>query len=392
MTDEKSNLIKDMNVKNISSGIIAGTLGIFGPTIMVIEAANAGGFSYAETISWAYAVLFFGAVLGIVMSLRYKIPVVGAHSITGAAFLVSVTPHFSLQELVGAYIITALIILFFGISGMFQKVMRFIPKEILSAMLAGIILSYVVGLIPSLQSLPLIGLPALIVFFILIKWDFRIPPMLGAVITSLIMFFIIEGGSVTLGNELIMPQFQVPEFSLVGALSISIPLAILILSNDITPAVGSLERQGYKVPVNGLLSSTGIMSICAALFGGQSANAAGMMTVIASDEEAGDKKKRYIAALICSSILLIAGIFAWTMIPMLLELPESLTGMLVGFVLLGVFGSTLKTSFSEPKYMMSAVFTFIISISGVTIFYVSAPVWALLIGTVMAKTIERQRR
>ncbi|MFD2830552.1 benzoate/H(+) symporter BenE family transporter [Corticicoccus populi] len=384
------NLIKDSSRKNISSGIIAGTLGIFGPTIMVIEAASAGGFSYAETISWAYAVLFFGAVLGIVMSMYYRIPVVGAHSITGAAFLVTVTPHFTLPELVGAYIITGLIILLFGISGAFKKVMSWIPKEILSAMLAGIITTYVVGLIPAVQELPMIGIPALIVFFMLIKWDLRIPPMLGAVITSLVLFIILsDWGSVSIGTEAVMPVFEIPSFSLIGALSISIPLAILILSNDITPAVGALERQEYEVPTNRMLTATGIASIAAAFFGGQSANAAGMMTIIASDEEAGDKDKRYVAAVVCSGILLIAGIFAWAIVPLLLDLPDSLTAILVGFVLLGVFGSTLKTSFSDPKYMMSAVFTFIISISGVTIFYVSAPVWALLIGTIMAKTMEK---
>lgn len=384
------NLIKDSSRKNISSGIIAGTLGIFGPTIMVIEAASAGGFSYAETISWAYAVLFFGAVLGIVMSMYYRIPVVGAHSITGAAFLVTVTPHFTLPELVGAYIITGLIILLFGISGVFKKVMSWIPKEILSAMLAGIITTYVVGLIPAVQELPMIGIPAFIVFFMLIKWDLRIPPMLGAVITSLVLFIILsDWGSVSIGTEAVMPVFEIPSFSLIGALSISIPLAILILSNDITPAVGALERQEYEVPTNRMLTATGIASITAAFFGGQSANAAGMMTIIASDEEAGDKDKRYVAAVVCSGILLIAGIFAWAIVPLLLDLPDSLTAILVGFVLLGVFGSTLKTSFSDPKYMMSAVFTFIISISGVTIFYVSAPVWALLIGTIMAKTMEK---
>lgn len=384
------NLIKDINFNNISSGIIAGTLGIFGPTMMIIEAASAGDFSYAETISWAYAVLFFGALLGIVMSMYYKIPVVGAHSITGAAFLVTVTPHFTLQELVGAYIITGLIILFLGISGVFKKVMRWIPKEILSAMLAGIITTYVVRLIPAVQDLPMLGVPALIVFFALIKWNIRIPPMLGAVITSLVVFFVLsDWSSLSMGTEFVMPVLETPSFSLIGVLSISVPLAILILSNDITPAASALERQSFNVPTNRMLSATGITSIIASFFGGQSANAAGMMTIIASDEEAGEKDKRYVSAVICSSILLIAGVFAWAIIPLLLDLPDSLTAMLVGFVLLGVFGSTLKTSFSNPKYMMSAVFTFIISISGVTILYVSAPVWALVIGTIMAKTIER---
>ena len=183
--------INDLNTQNISAGIITGTLGIVGAPIIVIEAAAAGGFTHIETISWFYAVQFFGALFGLIMALYYRMPIVGAHSITGAAFLVTVTPHFTYQELVGGFIITGIIIMLFGISGIFKKVMSWIPREIISAMLAGIITSYVVGLIPAAQELPIVGISAITVFFILTKWNLRIPPMLGSVLTSVIVFFLV---------------------------------------------------------------------------------------------------------------------------------------------------------------------------------------------------------
>ncbi|HJF30334.1 MAG TPA: benzoate/H(+) symporter BenE family transporter [Sporosarcina psychrophila] len=382
--------INDLNTQNISAGLITGTLGIVGAPIIVIEAAAAGGFSHIETISWFYAVQFFGALFGLIMAWYYRMPIVGAHSITGVAFLVTVTPHFTYSELVGGFIITAIIITLFGVSGIFKKVMSWIPREIISAMLAGIITSYVVGLIPAAQDLPIVGISAITVFFILTKWDLRIPPMLGSVLTSVIVFFIFYDFDMSaLGTDFVMPIVHMPDFSLQGAISISIPLALMILSNDATPAVGALERSGYKVPTNNILTVSGILSIFTSFFGGQSANVAGMMTTIASDEESGDTDKRYVASVISSIIMLIFGLFAWALVPLMFELPEALMAMLAGFVLIGVFASTMRTSFSSSKNTMAVVFTFIISVSGISIFYVSAPVWALLIGTILAKVVRK---
>ena len=382
--------INDLNTQNISAGLITGTLGIVGAPIIVIEAAAAGGFTHIETISWFYAVQFFGALFGLIMALYYRMPIVGAHSITGAAFLVTVTPHFTYSELVGGFIITGIIIMLFGISGIFKKVMSWIPREIISAMLAGIITSYVVGLIPAAQELPIVGISAITVFFILTKWNLRIPPMLGSVLTSVIVFFLVYDFDMSaLGTEVVLPIVHAPDFSLAGAISISIPLALMILSNDATPAVGALERSGYKVPTNNILTVSGILSIFTSFFGGQSANVAGMMTTIASDEESGDTDKRYVASVISSIIMLIFGLFAWALVPLMFELPEALMAMLAGFVLIGVFASTMRTSFGNSKYQMAVIFTYIISVSGISIFYVSAPVWALLIGTILAKVVRK---
>src|SRR5699024_12301195 len=92
--------INDLTTQNISAGIITGTLGIVGAPIIVIEAAAAGGLTHIETISWFYAVQFFGALFGLIMAYYYRMPIVGAHSITGAAFLVTVTPHLDRKSVV----------------------------------------------------------------------------------------------------------------------------------------------------------------------------------------------------------------------------------------------------------------------------------------------------
>lgn len=368
-TIHKPAFLNDINRDNISGGLMTGMLGIIGPPVMVIEAANAGMFSHEQTITWFYGVHFFGALLGMIMSIYYRMPIVGAHSLTGVAFLVTVTPHFTFEELVGSYIITAFIIMAFGLSGIFKKVMSWIPREIIAAMLAGIISSYVFGLIPATVDMPIIGLTAIVAFFIFRKWDLRIPPMLAGVFTAVIMYFVLNNFDFSaLGTTPVAPTFTTPEFSISAIISVTLPLTLLILSNDATPAIGALESNGYKVPINNILTVSGIASLGATIFGGQSANVGGMMTTIASDHASGEKSTRYVASVISSIIMIIFAIFAWALVPLMFDLPASLMAILTGFVLIGVFASTLRRSFSNPKYTMSVIFTFIIAASGVTYF------------------------
>ena len=385
----KPQILNDIKRDNIAGGLMTGMLGIIGPPVMVIEAANAGMISHEQTITWFYGVHIFGALLGLIMSLYYRMPIVGAHSITGVAFLVTVTPYFTFEELVGSYIITALIVILFGVSGIFKKVMSWIPREIIAAMLAGIISSYVFGIIPAAIEMPAIGLTTILVFFIFRKWDLIIPPMLAGVFTAVIMYFVLNHFDFSaIGTTPVAPTFTVPEFSISAIISITLPLTLLILSNDATPAIGALESNGYKVPVHNILTASGIASLGATIFGGQSANVGGMMTTIASDHASGEKSKRYISSVISSVVMIIFAVFAWALVPLMFDLPASLMAILTGFVLIGVFSSTLKRSFSNPKYTMSVIFAFIISASGITYFYISAPIWALLIGTIIAKFIE----
>jgi benzoate membrane transport protein len=76
-----------------------------------------------------------------------------------------------------------------------------------------------------------------------------------------------------------MPQIQFPEFNIKSFLSISLPLALVILSNDGAVAIGALEQNNYRTPMNQIIFSSGLFSIITSFFGGQSANIAGMATV-----------------------------------------------------------------------------------------------------------------
>ncbi|MBS4188935.1 benzoate/H(+) symporter BenE family transporter [Bacillus sp. FJAT-49705] len=385
----RRNPYKDLNHKNIAAGIVAGIFIITGPSALILESSSNGNFTMAQTVLWIFAVYVFGGLFGIILPLYYRIPIVGGHSLTGVAFLATMTSQFTFNELIGAYIVSGILMLLIGLQGFFSKLMNFVPKEIISAMLAGMITKYMVNFIISINQLLIVGFLSLVTFFIFSRWRTKIPPVIAAIVIGfivLMLFYPLNSGEWSSGG--IIPQIQVPEFNKVSFLSISIPLALIILSNDAAVAVGALEQNNFRTPVNKIITLSGLFSIITSFFGGQSANIAGMATVICSDEEAGPKEKRYMGAVVTGILLLVFGIFSWKLVPLIQALPKEFISIIVGFSLLSVFSNSLHQSFSRHSIKISAAFAFIIALSNITILNVSAPVWSLLVGAFIARYIE----
>lgn len=380
---------KDITSQNVSSGLISFTLIMTGPALMILQAAAAGQFTSQQTINWIFAVYFFGGLFGIIMPLLFRIPITGAHSISGVAFLVTVTPYVTYSQLIGGYVISGLLILLIGLSGLFTKIIKWVPKEVIAAMLAGLVTNYVVQLVQDVKTLPLVGGMALISFFISTKFSKRIPAVMISVIVAFVTLFLTENLNISLnGLSFFIPSLQMPEFTWSAIVTIAIPLAILILSNDIAAGIGALESSTFDPPIRKIVTFSGVFSVLASFFGGQSANIGGMMTAICSNSDAGMKSKRYFASMVSGILTILFGVFAWKVVPFIQSLPQAFVSMLAGLSLIGVLLSSLQMGFSGRNYRFSALFAFLIALSNVSFFHISAPVWGLIIGAIIAKTVE----
>src|SRR5699024_6777499 len=148
-----------------------------------------------------------------------------------------------------------------------------------------------------------------LVYLIFTKWIKKIPSVIAAILIGLFIYITNYKHKVTFETGFVMPTVQSPEFSLVAFFTVSIPLALLILSNDAVPGIGALKANNYKVKTNEVIIGSGVTSIITSLFGGQSGNVAGVMSLINADKEAGDYKKRYVASVISGVIIILFGIF-----------------------------------------------------------------------------------
>ncbi|MEH6989996.1 benzoate/H(+) symporter BenE family transporter [Cytobacillus firmus] len=387
--EQKSSFISDLNAENISSGIIASTLVMTGPALIILQAASAGGFTDQQTINWMFAVYFFGGVYSILMPLLYRIPITGGHSITGAAFLATVTAQYSYPELIGGYVMSGLLIFLVGISGLFTKIIGWVPKEVIASMLGGLVAGYVVKLVPAIQEMPVVGGAALVSFLLFTRYVKKFPPVLAAVAAAFAALFLTADVHQAKEIAYFLPSLQMPEFSWIGIVTIALPLAMLILSNDAAPGIGALESEDFKPPIRKIVSSSGVFSVITSFFGGQCANIAGMMSAICAGPDSGPREKRYMGAVVSGAITIVFGIFAWKIVPFIQSLPQAFVSLLAGFALIGVLHSSLQTGFSGNRYRLSALAAFIVTLSGVSFLHISAPVWGLVAGAVLARTIER---
>lgn len=134
---------------------------------------------------------------------------------------------------------------------------------------------------------------------------------------------------------------------------------------------------------------SGIGGIVTSFFGGHNANIAGPMTAICSSEEAGpDKSGRYAATIVNGITFGAFGLFASIAVPFVKVLPSELVNLLGGLAMIGVLIGALEQAFSSRKFKIGAFFALIVGMSGITLFKISAPFWALLTGVIVSLIME----
>ena len=367
-------LRKNLNVNTVSAGLVAAIFGCTGPALIIIGGATNGGLTYAETISWIFAVYFFSGLLGIFLSLKYRQPISGAHSIAGAVLVPGALTHFSLNEAIGAYIVAHILVIILGASGLIDKVMKWIPVPIVMGMIVGVMIRFATEMITSITISPLLAGSAILVFLLSSRFLKKVPPVLSALIVAVLLaVFTNEFKIQNVHNSFIIPQLIMPAFSLDAIVSIGIPLALLIICTENAQATGVLMAQGYKPPNSAMAIYGSIMGLIGSLFGAHAINIAGPMTAICSANEVGKKESRYAASVANGVFFSTFGLFAAMVVPFVIAMPGVIVSVIAGLAMLGVLINSLKTAFSDSKFQMGAFFALIIGMSGVNFFNISAP-------------------
>lgn len=382
---------KYLSTKSITAGVIAAIFGCTGPALVTIKAATDAGFSTEQTISWLFGIYFFGGLISVIMALKYKMPIVGAYSIPGASMLGAALVGFTFNEAAGAFVIAGVIVLLLGVTGLMSRVMKFLPLPIVMAMIAGAMIRFGTGIVTATKTSPIVGIAALIGFFIVPKLIKKVPPVLAALALGLIAA--IATGTVNFGSEgftFIAPQIVIPKFNVSTILSVSVPLAALVVGAENAQAIGVLYAQGYKPPVNAMTVISGIGGIITGFFGAHNANIAGPMTAICSSEEAGEKDSRYTASVVNGIVFGSFGIIASIAIAFVKGLPTELISILAGLAMISVLLNSFKDAFASGKYKIGAFVALVVAMSNITILKVGAPFWALLLGVVISLIVEKK--
>ena len=379
-----------LNAQTIGAGLIATIFGCTGPPLIIMSSAMNAGYTTTQTISWLASVCFFGGLISFIMALRYKQPIVGAWSIPVAVMLGNTLAFFSIEQAVGAYLMGGVVVLLLGFSGLVGRIMRLLPMPIVMGMIAGAMIKFGTDMITSIEALPLICGAAMAAYFLTARFFRRFPPALGALLVG-ITGAMLYGGMTFAGGDysLVLPTVFVPSFSLDAFLSISLPLALLVIGAENAQATGVLLAEGYKPPVNDMTVASGIGGIIASFFGGHNANVAGPMTAICASGEAGeDKEGRYAAAVVNGVLFAGFGVFASVAVAVIQSVPAPLVGVVAGLAMIGVLIQAFEQAFVTGRFKVGAFFALVIAMSGITVFQISAPFWALIGGVAVSILTE----
>ncbi|WP_394233715.1 benzoate/H(+) symporter BenE family transporter [Niallia oryzisoli] len=380
-----------INMNTISSALVASIFGSTGPALIVIGAATSGGLTYEQTISWLFAVYFFSGLLGMYLALKYRQPITGAYTIAGTVLVAGSLTHFSLNEAIGAYIIANILVIILGLSGLIDKLMKWMPLPIVMGMIVGVMIRFAIDMITSITISPLLAGSAIFAFLLSSRFFKKVPPVLSALVVAISLAFFMDAFQFPeTGFSFILPQIILPSFSIDAIVSISIPLALLIICSENAQASGVPMAQGYKPPNNAMAISGSAIGVIASFFGAHAINIAGPATAINASKEVGEMEVRYAAGFLNGVIYALYGLLASLVVPFVTAMPGVIVTVIAGLAMLGVLINSLKTAFSDSKFQMGAFFALIIGMSGVNFFNISAPLWAIIGSLLVTFLLEKE--
>jgi benzoate membrane transport protein len=383
-------MLKSLNFSILNAGFLTVLVGFTSSVVLVFQAAHTLLANTEQIGSWIFSLCLGMGVVGIFLSWKYKEPIVLAWSTSGAAVIVS-TNNITLQEGIGAFIVSGILIILSGFSGWFSRINTYIRPAISSSILAGILFPFCFNAFLALKSNPFL-LSSMLVLYVLGRklfplYSVTLILIVGIVISSYQHTFKFDEVSLELAKPIIM----MPEFSFQAIITLAIPLFIVTLISQNIPGLAVLRSEGYKAPSNSLVGWTGIATTLLAPLGCYALNLATITAAICSGKDAHpDPNKRYIAAIFAGFFYILVGLFSTTIGYLLLAFPKELVIAVAGIALLSTLANALTISLNDSEYREASIVAFFVTISGVSFFGINSVLWGLLAGLVTGYLLKKR--
>lgn len=387
-------LVRDFSVSAVVAGFVTVLVGFTSSAVLVFEAARTLGASEAEIGSWMWALGLGMGLTCILLSLRYRAPVVTAWSTPGAAMLISSAAGVPMPEAIGAFLVSGVLLALSGFTGWFERAMNRIPMSIAAGMLAGVLLRFGLDVFVAMKTQFAMAFGMLCAYLL----ARRIAPRY-AVILALVLGTAVAGlqGLLDLGGvgiALASPLFTAPQFSVSAVVGIALPLFVVTTASQNAAGVAVIRASGYPdLPVSPLIGWAGATTVLLAPFGAFALNLAAITAAITMGREAHeDPRRRYVAAVAAGAFYLVVGAFGATVAALFAALPKELVLAIAGLALFGTIGNSLVAALMDEREREPALIAFLVTASGVTLAGVGAPFWGLLAGAFAALVLQARRR
>ncbi|MDO6762896.1 benzoate/H(+) symporter BenE family transporter [Agarivorans sp. 1_MG-2023] len=365
----------------VSAGFIVVLVGYTSSAVIVFQAAAAAGASEQQISSWLWALGVGMGLSSIGLSWYSKKPILTAWSTPGAALLVTSLQGLSINEAIGAFLFSSLLITLSGLSGFIDKLIRWIPQSLASAMLAGVLLQFSLQLFSALES-QLILVVAMIACYLIGR---HIAPRYVMLLTLLVgcgvayQLGLLDLSSVSF--QLAKPEWVNPYFSWQALIGVGLPLFVVTMASQNMPGIAALHGNGYRPAISPIITWTGVTGLVLAPFGGFAFNLSAITASICMGKEAdSDPSKRYLASIWAGIFYIAIGLLGATVVSLFAAFPQELVAAVAGLALLSTIANSLAGALADVEGREAAICTFLLTASSVSFFGIGSAFWGLSLG------------
>lgn len=387
-------LLQDLSPVTIPSGLLSAFVGFSSSFAVVVQGLVAVGASPAQAASGLMLAALAMGLSGIVLSLRYRMPLSVAWTTPGAAFLATLSmPEGGFAVAVGAFMLASALIVLAGLWRPLGRMAESIPMPLANAMLAGILLPLCLAPFRAMGTLPEIALPVFLVWAVMARVNRLLAVPSAVVLAAVLVWRGLEPGGVALEQLWSGPVFVMPQLTLSAVVGIALPLFILTMASQNVTGIAVLKSFGYTPKAGPLISFTGFMGLLAAPFGSPGVNLAAITAALCAGPEAHpDPDRRYWSAVVAGIGYIIMGLGAALAVSLMAVAPPAVIAAVAGLALLGALAGSLSAAVAEPVARESSLVTILITASGLSFFGIGAAFWGLLAGAALYAWDTRKLR
>ena len=381
---------QSIDSKSLTNGLVATVFAVTGPVAIILSVASSAGLEKNIVNTWIFAAFGIGGLLTLVLSYLYRQPLAMAWTMPGAALLVSSLGHLTFSEAVGAFLVSGLLMVLLGISGLARWLMEKFPNNVVMAMVAGVFLPFGLNLITGFENTPFISGVAIFSFAVTSVFS-RIgrytPPMLSALVSGIIAAALVGKGPVIPDEMpwLAEPTIITPTFSIDAMIELVIPLVISVIAVQNMQGVSVLKTVGYNAPINVLTVVCGYGSLLMGMLGCVPTCLTGPANAILVSS--GKKGTHYLGAMLFGFLFALVGLFSPLLIETATSMPRDFILVLGGLAMLPVLTSAFSSAFSFERSSrlsdFAAIITFLVTVSDISIFNIASPFWGLVFGSII---------
>jgi benzoate membrane transport protein len=357
------------------------------------------GLTDAQTSGWIAVLYGLPTVLALVMTVRYRQPLLLTGNIFAIIFFVSLGDRVSYPDLAGASMLAGAIVLVAAVFKLTDRIAAWIPAPIVYGLIAGAVMPFVVDVFTSLSTteggvripieIPLMVGAALLAYVISQRvFGTRFPAILPAFLAGLLVAGLTGQlgafpSSFTLPSlDPIRPTFSWPAI----ATATPVLVALLTVQSNI-PSVIYMRSQGFRPPERVINLVGGAGTIVGSFVGPIAVSLALPPVLLTAGPGAGEPALRYRSVYLPVAAGILIALFASTAADLAVLVPTTLLLAMAGLALVGALVGALKEITRGPL-IFGPTFAFAIALSDMTLFGLGPFFWSLVLGATLSLVLE----